>query len=116
MDDSSHCVIAMRAEAERPRLAAARHDAIEQIRRLRVLGKCVDGPSNAARRGSRSEAWSSIRPGGRPSALQLHGGRVGPAARCPESVHEWNRAAAASAASRGIVNAHIPGHRLEEIP
>jgi len=44
MDDSSHGVIAIRAE--------------------RAL------PSNAARGGgSQSEAWSSIRSGGRPSAL-----------------------------------------------
>lgn len=61
---------------------------------------------------TKSAPWSSRRPG--PSALQPHGGRVGPAARCPESVHDWNRAASASAASREILNAHIPEHRSEK--
>jgi len=40
----------------------------------------------------------------------------GPVARCPESVHEWNRAGSASAASRGIVNAHIRTSIGEENP
>jgi hypothetical protein len=94
MDDSSHCVIAN----TRVELAPA-------TRSNRSVVSASSASASMSHRtppggGSRSEAWSSIRPGGRPSALQPHSGRVGRAACCPESVHDMSGTVRAQRAPR----------------